>query len=282
MLKAFRRNMNAPMLVALVALVLSMGGAAYAAQHYLITSTKQIKPSVLKQLKGQAGPAGPAGAAGALGQTGPVGANGKDGANGTNGASVTSAEVPKTSATCNHQGGSEFTAAGGKTLACNGTTGFTKTLPAGQTETGDWGLIQTAAAAYSHFGVAVSFNIPLETAPTAHFIRPDGKEPFVNKTTKKEEERAQPACEGSAQAPTAAPGTLCVYDKSEENILTSGNTPVVEWVLPSVCSLSSATEFEGCTGSKNEADKYGFGIHVASHEEGPLDAQGTWAVTAEE
>ena len=46
--------------LALAALFFALGGgAAVAANHYLITSTKQIKPSVLKQLKGARGPAGP-------------------------------------------------------------------------------------------------------------------------------------------------------------------------------------------------------------------------------
>jgi hypothetical protein len=40
------------MIVACLALLVSLTGTSIAAKHYLITSTKQIKPSVLKQLKG--------------------------------------------------------------------------------------------------------------------------------------------------------------------------------------------------------------------------------------
>jgi hypothetical protein len=67
---------------ATLALVFSMTGGAFAASHYLITSTKQIKPSVLSQLKGNAGapgqqgPQGPAGSAGAQGSQGNQGATG--------------------------------------------------------------------------------------------------------------------------------------------------------------------------------------------------------------
>jgi hypothetical protein len=74
--------------VAILALFIALGGSAIAANHYLITKTSQIKPSVLSKLKGKAGatgPAGtrgttgPAGTAGALGATGPAGASGPQG-----------------------------------------------------------------------------------------------------------------------------------------------------------------------------------------------------------
>jgi hypothetical protein len=79
-----RRRIGYANVAATLALVLALGGGtAWAAHHYhyLITSTKQIKPSVLSSLKtpglsgaaGQAGPAGPAGATGQQGVQGPQG-----------------------------------------------------------------------------------------------------------------------------------------------------------------------------------------------------------------
>ena len=137
--------------VATLAMVFAMSGGAYAASKYLIVSTKQIKPSVLKQLQGKAGTTGPAGAPGATGSAGPVGptgAKGADGANGTNGApgtngtSVTSS-VEKAGANCK-AGGSKFVAASGTTYACNGENGSPwtagGTLPPGASETGVWSL----------------------------------------------------------------------------------------------------------------------------------------------
>ena len=59
--------------IASVALFFSLAGTGLAASKYLITSTSQIKPSVLKDLKGKEGPVGqqgPAGAAGAAGAAG--------------------------------------------------------------------------------------------------------------------------------------------------------------------------------------------------------------------
>jgi hypothetical protein len=52
------------------------GGIATAATHYLITNTKQIKPSVLHQLKGNRGPRGYTGSPGPEGRKGDTGAQG--------------------------------------------------------------------------------------------------------------------------------------------------------------------------------------------------------------
>ncbi|HEY4428141.1 MAG TPA: hypothetical protein VGN08_08065 [Solirubrobacteraceae bacterium] len=65
---------------ATLALVLSMSGGALAANHYLINSTRQINPRVLKRLRGPQGPAGPAGPATLA--SGPVGATGAPGGTG--------------------------------------------------------------------------------------------------------------------------------------------------------------------------------------------------------
>ncbi|MFZ2051303.1 MAG: hypothetical protein WAU69_10295 [Solirubrobacteraceae bacterium] len=59
-----------------------MSGGALAASKYLITSTKQISPKVVKQLKGKVGPAGPTGKEGAPGKEGAAGKEGKEGKEG--------------------------------------------------------------------------------------------------------------------------------------------------------------------------------------------------------
>ncbi len=77
MFSAIRRHMRVSptTVIATLALVFAMTGGAYAAKKYLITSTKQISPSVLKALQGKAGPAG---AAGAQGPAGPAGSGGHE------------------------------------------------------------------------------------------------------------------------------------------------------------------------------------------------------------
>jgi hypothetical protein len=78
-----RRRITYANVAATLALVLSMSGGALAAHHYLISSTKQISPKVLKKLKGKTGKTGKTGATGKEGPAGKEGAAGKEGTSAT-------------------------------------------------------------------------------------------------------------------------------------------------------------------------------------------------------
>jgi hypothetical protein len=93
-----RRRLSYANVVATLALVFAMSGGALAANHYLINSTKQINPKVLKSLKGNAGKAGANGATGAAGATGPAGSTGATGATGAAGSAVAFAYINGTTA----------------------------------------------------------------------------------------------------------------------------------------------------------------------------------------
>lgn len=92
-----RLRLPSPVLIiALLALLFSLGGSAMAARHYLITTTKQISPKVLKHLRrsaarqasvitGGPGAAGAPGAPGAPGPRGPAGPQGPQGPRGEKG-----------------------------------------------------------------------------------------------------------------------------------------------------------------------------------------------------
>jgi len=70
---------------ATLALFFAMSGGALATKHYLIESTKQINPKVLKKLKGASGKTG---VAGPQGKEGPPGKEGKEGKESTNAQSL--------------------------------------------------------------------------------------------------------------------------------------------------------------------------------------------------
>jgi hypothetical protein len=85
-----RKRITYANVAATLALVFSMSGGALAASHYLINSTKQINPKVLKKLKGNTGNPGRTGATGKegiAGKEGPQGPLGKEGAPGKEGVS---------------------------------------------------------------------------------------------------------------------------------------------------------------------------------------------------
>ena len=201
-----------------LALVFAMSGGAYAASKYLITSTKQIKPSVLKQLQGKAGaagkqgPAGPVGPAGAPGAKGENGAAGTGGTAGANGVNVASKELTKSESSCKKEGGTEFTVAEGKkTTACNGKEGSpwtaNGTLPKGSSERGQWVLAGKAAG--ERF-TSISFPIPLAAPLTRQKAHVIGVEEGSGE--------AKPAaaitngeCTGNYENPGAKSENLCVF-----------------------------------------------------------------------
>src|SRR5665213_2666948 len=77
-----RKRTSYANVVSTLALVLAIGGGtAWAAHHYLITSTNQIKPSVLRKLHGANGHKGTNGTNGSNGATGATGVTGATGAN---------------------------------------------------------------------------------------------------------------------------------------------------------------------------------------------------------
>lgn len=257
MISVIRKRVTYANVALTLALVFLMSGGALAAGHYLITSTKQINPKVLKALKGASGAngrngdtgaQGPQGPQGAKGEAGAIGAPGGEGKAGSNGASVITTAVPVGSAKCEEKGGAEFkVGAGTATFACNGETGFTEALPTGKTETGVWA---TTPSAEGFAWVSISFNIPLAVALNAehvHYVAASG-----NGST----------CPGTAVEPKAEPGNLCVYESDELN-LTHEPQNVID------------------LGARPGASRVGAVVVFEAGASGPRLGLGSWAVTAE-
>lgn len=125
---AIRARLTYANVVATLALLFAMSGGALAAKHYLINSTKQINPKVLKRLHGARGPRGaigPNGLVGPQGVQGPVGHAGIQGKKGDAGFSALS------------------------------------TLPKGATESGAFSVFAPNAAKGQRLEGAATFPIPL-------------------------------------------------------------------------------------------------------------------------
>lgn len=255
MLSKLRKHFTFTNVALTLALVFAMTGGAYAASKYLITSTKQISPKVLKALagkpgaKGPAGPAGPQGLTGAKGEPGAAGKDGAPGNNGANGENVTAKEIKASETTCSKQGGSSFTTGSTTTLACNGKEGSPwtagGTLPKGKTEKGVWSATIGKSFEGGLSGYApISFGIPLGSVPTVVYIT-------------EEAGSHAPGCPGTAAEPQAADGSLCVYTTAQ-GLTTFGEA-----------EITKAGAFLSFTGGKiGTTEVFGVAVH------------GTWAVTA--
>jgi len=228
--------------VATLALVFAMSGGAYAAGRYLITSSKQISPKVLKTLKGapgKAGAQGPAGAAGAQGPAGAAGAKGEAGAPGARG--EMGPPGAKGEAGAPGKEGSPWTAGG--------------TLPKGKSETGTWS-VQTHGEILGF--TSISFPIQLANGlSAAHvFFIPPGEEGKVGAEQ----------CPGSVGSPEAAEGDLCVYARELGEL-----TPF------SLGAIDDPTQSEGTPGAAKTGASLMLVPEAGSEAE---TGYGTWAVTA--
>jgi hypothetical protein len=194
---------TAGFIISIVALVAALGGGAYAASNGLNGKQKKEVEKIAKKYAGKPGAAGKAGANGtngAPGAAGPAGAKGDAGATGAEGKQGPEGKQGKE--------GSPWTAGG--------------TLPAGKTETGTWAfaapplsVMQSAAK------IPISFSIPLAkplNGAHVHLVNADGSsELILNETTFELEEVTPTGCgvaltpPGTAEAPKAASGNLCVY-----------------------------------------------------------------------
>jgi hypothetical protein len=106
---------------------------------------------------------------------------------------------------------------------------------------------QTAAPAGTLAAETFSFAMPLTFDPAAHLVL-SGAEPSSE-------------CPGTAAAPAAAPGNLCVYEAVGVN-------------------ATSEAIVDPVTNLVGEASRYGATVQTVSSASGYFVSTGTWAVTA--
>jgi hypothetical protein len=169
---------TAGLVIAIVALVAALGGAAFA-KGVIITKISQISPNVQKKLKGKAGPPGPAGPVGPQGAAGAQGAAGPQGEKGAPGERGLPGE----------QG-------------AQGEPGPTETkLPSGKTLKGLW-QFQSSDASIAL--MTINYALRVEPSPVFNLIGL-GEQPTEQ-------------CPGSAAEPKAEPGQLCLYVENLHNV----------------------------------------------------------------
>jgi hypothetical protein len=160
---------TAGLIVAIVALIMALTGAAFAAGGLTGKQKKEVE-KIAKKFAGKNGTNGTNGAPGAPGSKGDAGAPGTAGTPGTPGAAGESVTVASASVVECPQGGTKFSNKTGTGHACNGTTGFTETLPSGKTETGTWSVVVPPIKESFSIPVAISFPIPLAHPGKAFFF----------------------------------------------------------------------------------------------------------------
>ena len=229
---------TAGLIVACVALVLALTGAAFAAAGLSGKQKKEVT-KIAKQYAGKpgapgaAGPAGPQGPAGAKGDTGAKGEKGEPGEKGEDGedgedgspgespvgTSFTGAKGPINGVTC-QEGGVEYESGGEANLVCNGKEGSPwtagGTLPIGKNEKGAWYVEGKGGA---EIRTAISFPIPLsESIESSHIHISTEEGPVFLQF-----------CGGNFENPIAKqPGVLCIFigglrEAAEEFVVLSGS-----------------------------------------------------------
>jgi hypothetical protein len=226
------------MIVAIIALIAALSGAAYAASGGLTGKQKKEVEKLAKKFAGKEGAAGKDGAAGPAGAAGPKGDKGDKGEKGDKGDKGPKGDKGEPWVPDNE-------------------------LPAGATLTGTWAF-GLAPAGGEATRIPISFNIPLHAdlgATKVHYINAAGEEVLADES----KVANPPECKGSAVAPSAEPGNLCVY--------TGFETAAAVIINSGFIKKPNSTEDIGAL----PAGAFIFAIGIAQNS----GAGGTWAVTAE-
>jgi Collagen triple helix repeat (20 copies) len=210
------------MIVAMLALLVALGGVSTAAQINSPQASDSTAAKAAKQaLRGPRGRRGPRGLRGPRGFTGAAGQPGAQGAQGPQGIQGI-------------QG----------VQGIQGPPGpMVDTLPAGKSLKGAWSLSGTNTIESR----AISFNIPLASAPIRHFIQAGAATPA--------------GCTGNVSNPGADPGHLCIFVGYRSNVtnLTGGWSP---------------------ENGSHVGNRFGLVLFASGTAAGFWEMAGTWAVTA--
>jgi hypothetical protein len=198
--RIYKQFGTAGLVLSVVAIVLALGGGAYAANHATASKAKAGP-------RGKTGKTGPAGPAGPAGPTGPAGTSGASGASGKS-VKVTSLSQGECA---NGQAGARFTVGSEVAEACEGNPAeYPETLPPGMSERGLWAVTipDFAEDGEGHqTKTAITFPLPLASEPEPNTGIAEEHAVYVSRNAGQ-----RPGCPGTTSHPTAEPGYLCVYE----------------------------------------------------------------------
>jgi hypothetical protein len=241
---------TAGLVVAIVALVAALTGAAFAAGGLTKSQEKRVT-AIAKKYAGKKGPKGPKGATGPAGPAGPAGAPGAAGAKGDPGAAGAKGPTGATGPTgvAGTAGATGPTGAAGICSEANPEC----VMPSGATLRGSWSISPAKLEGGFAFASApFIMKYPGETPPTVVHLA-EGEE--------KEE------CPGTPEEPEAKPGFVCFYAIAEVGV------KGVSFFTTLGTTTSGATLALEPNPKINEETEENEGFL-------PIIALGSWAVTA--
>jgi hypothetical protein len=214
---------TAGLVVAIIALVAALTGAAFAAGGLTVKEKKQVA-KIAKKYAGKPGAQGPVGPAGPKGDVGPIGPSGSQGEPGAAGADGEDGACSDGQPSC--------VLPPGATLAGHWSVGASGAVPGTYTPNGE-GKVTIQATGF--ITTSISFNLQLAEKPILVFAERDLQdctglvgEPLED--CEDANEAVEAACTGSFEEPSAEPGFLCLYEgfiptaKLKWNAFTKGLT----------------------------------------------------------
>ena len=234
-----RRRLSSAHVLAFVAVVLSLTGGAYAASRIGArdiktgaVSSRAIKDRSVYSRDLSSGVRRALAQRAGTGKTGPKGDKGDRGARGPRG----------------YRG---YRGATGPTGPQGPAGPLPESLPGGRTARGTYVVSGSPAAAGAELETGESFAFAPAAAPAPHFVAEGATAPAE--------------CPGTAAAPAAAAGHLCVYEATRGGL--AGSVTVFD-------------PAQGRDAGAGKAGRFGFGLRFVADAAGPLRSSGSWAVTA--
>ncbi len=141
---------------------------------------------------------------------------------------------------------------------------FPGVLPRGKTLTGVYSITGVATSVGQYFDLPISFGFTFASAPDVVLVGSDDTPDAA----------AAAGCPGTSAAPAAAPGKVCVYEMSSDNLEPDGTKFETDG------DEANITPYAPFNTGGPEATTFGTILEVFSAAPGNLYSNGVWAATS--